>query len=98
MLGAQGKIFLELQQKYFQSVTSNIFPLLLSRNWGGYWGDGDAGRQRAEPDAVGQADGDRGGGGLHQDPDRRGDQAALGPETALVSILGHNITFTLEKI
>merc|ERR1712012_1166701 len=34
----------------------------------GHRGDGDACGERAEPDAVREADGHRGGGGLHQDP------------------------------
>jgi hypothetical protein len=59
-----------------------------SRYRGGPGGHRDVGRQRPEPDAVGQADGDGGGGCLHQDQDRRRNQAEVDPEAALVSVLG----------
>ena len=78
MLGAQGKTLRPgLDSDWEWSY----------RYWGGHRGHRDVGWQRSEPHAVGEADGDGCRGGLHQDQDRRGDQAALGEEAALVSVL-----------
>ena len=61
------------------------------RNRGGPRGDRDAGRQCSEPDAVGEADSDCRRSGLHQDQDRRRNQAQVDQKAALVSVLGCQI-------
>lgn len=53
----------------------------------GYRGHGDVGGQRAEPDAVGQADRHRRRGRLHQDKDGLRGAAQVDEEAAMVPVL-----------
>ena len=60
-------------------------------------GHRDARGQRPEPDAVGEADGDRGRGRIHQDPHRRRNKVKVDSEATLVPVLEDLLTSAANK-